>query len=128
MGYNLIIRGSADEPLYDPARAVEMARISLELLRACEAEELVQPRTIAGGGLGYTLADIRRLARIRRLQEEMELDLGAIDVVLHLRRQVLGLLSEVEAMEERMLRREQELLAEIQSLRRRLAGDAYWEW
>ncbi|RMG92505.1 MAG: MerR family transcriptional regulator [Chloroflexi bacterium] len=126
MTFQLIIRASENEPIYSRAVAARLANISPELLRRCEEERLIQARRMTGGGYGYTVADIRQLARIRRLLEDLELDLPAIEVILHLRQQVVSLLQQIEELEQQMARREQELLAEIQHLRRQLAQEAVW--
>ena len=83
---------------------------------------------MSGGGVGFGVADIRHLARIRRLREVLELDLPAVDVVLNLRRQVLDLLAHIDDMERNMVRREQELMDEIRQLQRHLAEEAKWRW
>lgn len=126
MPFNLTLRVRDDEPFYTPSVAAQLARISLEFLRLCEQENLLQAKIMAGGGEGYTPADIRQMARIRRLRQDLELDLPAVEVALHLRRQVIELRQQMDEMERLMLRREQELLNEIQQLRRRLAEDAEW--
>ena len=129
MAFNLSIRtrrADDDEPLYSASVAAQLARVSLELLRQCEEESLIRPRAMAGGGLGYSAADIRRLIRIRRLQDDLELDLPAVEVVLHMRRQVLDLMAELDELERQMWRRERLLLAEMQRLRRRVADEAEW--
>ena len=123
MSFQLMIRTGEEEQLYPRLRAAELARLSLEMLRQCEEERLVEARPMVGGQPGYTAADIRRLARVRRLCEELELDLPAVEVVLHLRRQVLGLLAELEEAEARVARREQELLREIRLMRARYAEE-----
>jgi DNA-binding transcriptional MerR regulator len=127
MARHLIVRSRKDEPIYTRSVAAELARISEEFLRACEQERLIRARVMTGGGQGYSAADIRRLARIRRLREDLELDLPAVEVVLHMRRRVLDLLQEMDEMERYMRRREQALLAEIQQLRRHLAQEADWQ-
>ena len=100
----------------------QLARVSVEFLDYLEAEELMQPRSLEGeeGEVGYSPEDIQRLARIRRLHETLGLDLDAVEVVLRLREQVMDLLSRMAEMEERFIRREQELLQELDDLRRRL--------
>lgn len=100
--------------------AAQMARVSLEFLELVEAEALIKPRQLEGGDPGYAAADIQRLAQIRRLHEILGLDLPAVEVVLHLREQIAALLCRMEEVEQRFSRREQELLREIQELRRRL--------
>ena len=99
--------------------AAQLARVSLEFLERLEAEELMQPRELAGGELGYAPEDIGRLSRIRRLHETLGLDLASVEIVLRMREQVVLLMSQMEDMETRFARREQELLKELNDLRRR---------
>lgn len=126
MTFQLMIRTTEEERLYPRLHAAELARIPLEMLCQCEEERLVEPRPMPGGQPGYTAADIRQLARVRRLCEELELDLPAVEVILHLRRQVLDLLAELEEAEARIARREQELLREIRLMRARFAEEPDW--
>lgn len=116
-----------EEMLYEREVARQLARISADLLRQCEVEQLVPPRVRRTGRAGYNAADIRELARIRRLREDLELNLEAIEIILHMRRQMLDLQAEMARTEQQMARREQDLLAEMQALRRRTAVDANWE-
>ena len=99
--------------------AAQLARVSLEFLEVLEAEALVQPRELEGGEQGYTPEDIGRLCRIRRLHETLGLELAAVEVILRLRERVAVLLAQMDEMEARFDRREQELLRELNDLRRR---------
>jgi MerR family transcriptional regulator/heat shock protein HspR len=99
--------------------AAQLARVPLEFLELLEAEDMVQPRELTEGEWGYTPEDINRLARIRRLHETLGLELAAVDVVLRLRERVTFLLAQMEEMESRFARREQELLQELEDWRRR---------
>lgn len=126
MTYKLIIRSRHEEPIYTRQVAAQLAQVSIELLCFCEEENLIQAQVMAGGGQGYSVADIRHLARIRRLHEDLELDLPAVEVTLSLRQRVLDLLAQLDEMERRHARREQELMDEIRQLRRRLAEKAEW--
>lgn len=126
MSFQLVIRTGDEEALYPRPRAAELAQMSLEMLTQCEEEQLVVARLMSGGQPGYTAADIRRLARVRRLCDELGLDLAAVEVVLHLRRQVLALLADLEEREAQMARREQELLREIRRWRGRYAEEPDW--
>ncbi|MCD6289140.1 MAG: MerR family transcriptional regulator [Anaerolineae bacterium] len=121
-----IVRHADDEPNYTAETAARLAGISQAFLRRCVREGLVQPKVMPGGGLGFSTRDVRHLARIRRLRDDLGLDLAAVEVVLHLRRQVVDLLIELSEQEHQALIRERQLLMEIQELRRQLAEDALW--
>jgi len=54
---------------------------------------------------------------IRRLYQELDLDLETIDLVIHLRSQIVDLQREIKDLEKRSHWCEQNLLAEIQTLR-----------
>ena len=58
------IRLQSGETFYTQSVAVQLAEVSIDFLRECEAEGLIQCREIEGM-LGYSAGDIRRLARIR---------------------------------------------------------------
>jgi DNA-binding transcriptional MerR regulator len=124
MAFNLIIRPREDEPLYSPEVTARLARVPLELLQRCRRRRLLPARYTADGREGYSAADIREVARIRRLRADLGLDWDSLEVVLNLRRQVVHLLDEVNEMERRLLQREQALRQEIRELRRHLAQDA----
>lgn len=126
MSYQLIIRSVEEEPLYTRPVAAQLARISLDFLRRCEREQLVRPRLLPGGGVGYTAADIRRLARVRRLCNSLGLDLSAVEVVLNLRQQVMDLQVYLAQFEMEVEQQEKEWLREIQELRRQLAREVNW--
>lgn len=126
MAYQLIIHSEEDEPLYSREIAAQLAHISIDFLLRCEVEQFVQPRRLPEGEAGYTAADIRRLAMVRRLRYSLDLELPAVEVVLHLRRQVIDLQSYLEELETEMERRENEWLQEIRELRSRLSEEGNW--
>ncbi len=126
MTYTLIIRSRDEEPAYTRPVAAQLAQVSIEFLYLCEEENLIQSQVMPGGGQAYSLADIRHLARIRRLREDLGLDLPAVEVVTNLRRRVLDLMAQMDEMERRAAQREQELMDQVQQLRRRLAQEAEW--
>jgi hypothetical protein len=114
---------SVEEPRYTRIVAAQLAEISLEFLERCETERLVRVRVIRGGVPGYSARDIRDLARIGRLREQLELDFPALEVVLHMRRQVLDLREQMERVEKEMVQREERLLRELLALRRLVAEE-----
>ena len=119
-------RTSEEEPRYTRRVAARLAQISLEFLNQCERENLIQLHLMRGGGRGLSLRDIRRLERIRRLQDDLELELPAIEIVLRMRRRMIDLLQQLDDMEQLMARREEELLAEIRILQQRIAEEYAW--
>lgn len=126
MMYKLIIRSRDEEPIYTRPVTAQLAQVSIEFLCLCEEENLIQVQVMTGGGKGYSVTDIHHLSRIRRLHEDLELDLPAVEITLNLRRQVLDLMAQMDEMERRHARRKQELMDEIRQLRRRLAEEAEW--
>lgn len=108
MTYEIIHYPDDESSLYSSALAAHIASVSLDFLVACEREGLIIRRSTPGGHSGFTLPDIRRMVVIRRLHEDLELSLPAIDVILQLREQV-------EELSTRRRRLEQEL--EIQRKR-----------
>ena len=116
----------SDEPRYTRVLAAQLAEISIEFLERCEIERLVQVRVIRGGAPGYSARDIRELARLGRLHQDLELDFPALEVVQHMRRQLLDLQEQVERLEREMVQREERLVRELVDLRRRLAAETDW--
>ncbi|MEZ4864949.1 MAG: chaperone modulator CbpM [Caldilineaceae bacterium] len=120
--YALVRRHDA-EPLYLPDVAAALAGVSRQALEQYRRAGLVRLQTRIGGIVGYSAAEIRRLVTIRRLREEVALDLGAIEVVLHLREQIFQLQQEVQKLHEEKQQREKELLETIHRLRQQLATE-----
>jgi len=125
--YKLAIYSQCHEVLYSPDSASQLARVSIAFLRDCEQEGLIQSKIMVHGEQGYTLAEIRSLARIRRLCDHLALDLAAVEVVLHLRQQVSDLMAQLNQLEQHMNSREADLINEIQTLRRRLVEAVDWD-
>ncbi len=112
--------GQRRVPLFTRPIAAQLARITLDFLSMLEEERLTRPQTTVQGEQGYSAEDITQITHIRRLHQDLGLDLGAVGIVLNMRRQILDLLVRMEEMEQRLAERERELLAEIHDLRTRL--------
>jgi MerR family transcriptional regulator, heat shock protein HspR len=115
-----------DEPRYTRIVTAQLAEISIEFLERCETEQLVHARVIRSGEPGYSVSDVRRIARIGRLHEDLGLDFAGLEVVLHMREQILDLREQLDQMERELARREDELLRELARLRRSLAIESSW--
>jgi len=102
------------------------ARVTTEFIQECERENLIQV-TVVRGKVGYSHDTVRRLIRIRHLHRDLGLDLTAIDCILRMRRQIRHLQSQMHEMERKMIAREQELMTEIQRLRKQLAWESQWK-
>lgn len=126
MKYQLTIRTDQTDRVYTREALRELARVTDEFIERCEAAGLLTSDRMPGGGRGYTRSDVRQLARMRRLQEHLGLDLIAVEVVLHMRQRLVELLLELEEAERESLRREAALRAEIEDLRRRFASQGDW--
>jgi MerR family transcriptional regulator/heat shock protein HspR len=118
---------SQDQLRYTRTIAVELAEISVEFLERCEAERLIKVRTVKVDEPSYSVQDVRQLTLIRRLHEDLGIDMQDLDVVLHLRSQLLDLQEQMQEMERQWVTRQEQLLNEMLDLRRRLAEDADWE-
>jgi DNA-binding transcriptional MerR regulator len=126
MAPDLMRRYEDNEPIFTRSVAAELAHISIEFLQECEQMELVVSRGMLGGSPLFSRADIRRLERIRRLHEDLGLEMEMVEIVLHMRQQVVGLLRQMDELERSMHQREQQLLGEIQALRRRVSEETDW--
>ncbi len=118
---------SQDQPRYTRAHAAQLADISIEFLARCESERLIEIRTMQTDEPIYSARDIRRLALIGRLYQVLGINLQDLEVVLHLRNQLLDLQEQMQDLERQHTIREERLLRELAELRQRLAEDADWD-
>jgi DNA-binding transcriptional MerR regulator len=117
---------AVQQKIYSLAEIAKFARVTTEFIQACERENLIQV-TVVRGTIGYNQDTVRRLIRIRHLHRDLGLDLTAIDCILRMRRRIGHLQKQMHDMERKMVAREQELIAEIQRLRKQLSLDSDWE-
>jgi DNA-binding transcriptional MerR regulator len=124
--YNLTIH-TENESVFTRDSTANIVGVSLELLDQCVEEGILQPRLVSGGRSGFTEKDLEQIEVIRRLIEDLELDLPTIDIVLRMRERIINLLNELGTLEDEMFRRHSQLENEITILRRRIAEEAQWE-
>lgn len=108
------------EAHYEYRIVARLTRVSEEFIRRCEHEELVTAHKMLHGAKGLSTADVGKLKLIRYLHEDMGLDLEAIDLVLRYRERVKTIERQLEEMEQRLRREEQEHQAEVLKLCRRI--------
>lgn len=110
-----------DEPRYTRNVAVQIANVTQEFLEKCETEQLIKMKAVREEEPGYSIQDVRQLALIYRLHEILGISFQDLEVVLHLRNQLLEMQEEMEILEQQMLAREEQLRREMVILRQRLA-------
>ena len=114
------------ETVYSLTETAKLARVTTEFICECERENLVHA-TMVQDKKGFGHEAIRRLIRIRHLNQDLGLDLMAVDCILRMRKQIAALQQQLDETEQRMRQREKELLQEIQILQKRIAIKCDWE-
>lgn len=92
---------SADEPRYGISIVAERCGVRTTTLRLYEEFGLLAP-TRSGQRRLYSESDIDHIRRIRRLVDDLGLNLAGVAAVLHLRQQVIALQREIDAMRDRV--------------------------
>ncbi len=77
-----------DRPVYTIRIAAEMIGVHQQTLRTYEREGLLTPARSAGRQRLYSEEDIERLRIIRRLIDELGVNLAGADIILRLREQI----------------------------------------
>ena len=90
-----------DQPVYTIRIAAQLVGVHQQTLRTYEREGLLIPARTAGRQRLYSQNDIERLLMIRRLIDELGVNLAGADIILRLRQQIEKL-----KLENRQLKRE----------------------
>ncbi len=88
-----------DEPRYAITAVATRANIHVQTIRRYEAYGMVVGRRPERGPALYSEADVARIQRIRRLTDELGVNLAGAAAVLHLREQVIALQRELTALQ-----------------------------
>ncbi|MDQ3855427.1 MAG: helix-turn-helix transcriptional regulator [Chloroflexota bacterium] len=92
------------QPRYIISAAASLAECHPQTLRHYERLGLVSPVRTRGNVRLYTDQDIEQLRRIQRMMEDLGVNLAGVEVILHMRRQILELRAELEALRTRVER------------------------
>ena len=87
-----------DRPVYTIRIAAQLVGCHEQTLRSYEREGLLTPARSPGRQRLYSQADIDRLLVIRRLIDELGVNIAGADIILRLRRQILELEAENDAL------------------------------
>ena len=96
--------GNADlqnQPRYIISVAASMASCHPQTLRHYERLGLISPQRSRGNVRLYTDFDIEQTQRIQRLMEDLGVNLAGVEVILHMREQILSLRCELDALRAR---------------------------
>ncbi len=77
-----------DQPVYTIRIAAQLVGVHQQTLRTYEREGLLIPARTAGRQRLYSQNDIERLLMIRRLIDELGVNLAGADIILRLRQQI----------------------------------------
>lgn len=100
-----------DEPVFEISVVARIVGVHQQTLRSYERMGLVAPQRTRGNTRLYSQQDIQRLQQVRRLVNELGINVSGVEVILRMSRQIEELQSEIAA-----LRREND------QLRARLGG------
>ena len=101
----------AERPRYMISVAAELVGMHPQTLRIYEQKGLVRPQRTAGNTRLYSDSDVERLRLIQRLTTELGLNLAGVERVLHME-------DELQRMQRRLVRMEQEMRAALDEVHR----------
>ena len=85
-----------DKPLYVISVAAELVDMHPQTLRLYERKGLIEPSRCAGKTRLYSQRDIEQLREIRRLTQELGVNLAGVEEIIKLRRQLDSLQDKLE--------------------------------
>ncbi len=106
-----------DRPLYVISVAAELVDMHPQTLRLYERKGLIEPSRSAGKTRLYSQRDVEHLREIRRLTQELGVNLAGVEEIIRLRRRLDSLQDQMEG---RVGELQQQLQKEITSYQRAL--------
>ena len=103
--------------------AAELAEMHPQTLRMYEARGLISPKRSPKNTRLYSQEDVERLRRIQQMTAESGLNLAGVETVLELEAQLERVRGELARMRERTAKLEQELLDEVEKVRRSMRAE-----
>ncbi len=91
---------NSDEPVFVISVAARMVGVRTQTLRYYERLGLVSPARTPGNQRVYSRRDVARVQHIRRLMDDLGVNLAGVEVVLKLLLQVREAESEIERLQE----------------------------
>lgn len=90
-----------DEPSYTIKHVAALVGLHEQSLRLYERRGLIRPNRSAGNIRRFTFDDIERIRFIKRLIDDLGVNLAGVEVILHMREQLMEVQRELEALRQR---------------------------
>jgi MerR family transcriptional regulator/heat shock protein HspR len=103
--------------------AAELVNVHQQTLRHYERLGLVEPARGRGEIRYYSAEDIEKVQQVRRLVDELGVNLAGVEVILNMREQMERLRRDAEDTIERMLAEHNAEMRRLKEIIRRLQGD-----
>ncbi len=107
---------SKDRPVYIISVAAELVDMHPQTLRLYERKGLIRPKRSSGKTRLYSERDIEHLREIRRLTQELGVNLAGVEEIMRLRQELEALQERFEAEVERLKRALRDEAAKIETL------------
>ena len=90
-----------EEHFYTIKIAAELCGMHEQSLRMYERRGLIAPQRSAGNIRRYSDADVEHIRFIKRLVDDLGVNLAGVEVILHMRQQLLEIQEELELLRQR---------------------------
>jgi MerR family transcriptional regulator/heat shock protein HspR len=87
-----------EEHFYTISVAAELCGMHEQSLRMYERRGLITPQRSAGNMRRFSDADVEHIRFIKRLVDDLGVNLAGVEVILHMRQQLMGAQGELEAL------------------------------
>ena len=91
-----------DEPCFAISVVARIVRVHAQTLRYYERAGLIRPSRANGRNRLYSQSDIERLRQIKRLTEDLGLNLAGVEVILRMADRIAQMERAMEAMRKRL--------------------------
>ena len=91
-----------DEPCFAISVAARIVGLHAQTLRYYEKAGLIQPSRSKGRNRLYSQADVERLRQIRRLTDDLGLNLAGVEIIIRMTDRIAEMDEEMESMRRRL--------------------------
>ncbi len=117
-------RGAEHEPFFVISIAARLVNVHQQTLRYYERLGLIEPGRSKGNIRLYSMRDVQRAQQIRRLIDELGVNLAGVEVILNMSDRMMEMERMMTELKEECLEMQREYEAEIARLRTALAKKA----